>query len=235
MENWLQRTKTLLGEQAVARLQRAHIIIFGLGGVGSFAAEALARCGVGELTIVDADTVSTSNINRQLYALHSTVGQDKTEVAKKRILDINPDCIVHTRTAFYEPDKADEFFNVHYDFCVDAIDTVSAKLSLVEQCKKHNIPIIACMGTGNKLHAELLQISKLSKTNTCPLCRVMRRELKNRGLGDIPVVWSAEEPQHICADDANGRHAPASIAFVPPVAGFLLAEFVVLQLTQTNA
>ena len=216
------------------RLQQAHIIVFGLGGVGSFAAEALARCGVGALTLVDADSISESNINRQLYALHSTVGENKTEAAKKRILDINPDCRVRIVTAFYEADKAAQFFDVQYDFCLDAIDTVSAKISLVEQCKSKNIPLIACMGTGNKLHAEKLQISKLSKTNTCPLCRVMRRELKNRNLGDITVVWSDEEPRSVCVDDANGRHAPASIAFVPPVAGFLLAEHAVLQLTKTD-
>ncbi|MBE6811794.1 MAG: tRNA threonylcarbamoyladenosine dehydratase [Ruminococcaceae bacterium] len=234
MDTWMQRTKTLLGADAVSRLHDAHIIVFGLGGVGSFAAEALARCGVGALTVVDADTVSESNINRQLYALHSTVGENKTEVAKKRILDINPDCNVRILTAFYDADKADAFFDVQYDFCLDAIDTVSSKISLVEQCKKRNIPLISCMGTGNKLHAEKLQISKLSKTNTCPLCRVMRRELKNRNLGDITVVWSDEEPRSLCVDDSNGRHAPASIAFVPPVAGFLLAEYAVLQLTQTK-
>ncbi|MBQ3519788.1 MAG: tRNA threonylcarbamoyladenosine dehydratase [Clostridia bacterium] len=234
MQDWLQRTKTLLGEQAVARLQNAHIAVFGLGGVGSFAAEALARCGVGALTIIDADVISESNINRQLFALHSTVGENKTEVAQKRILDINPDCKVRILTEFYEAAKAEQFFDVQYDFCLDAIDTVSAKISLVEQCKKRNIPLIACMGTGNKLHAEKLQISKLSKTNTCPLCRVMRRELKNRNLGDIPVVWSDEEPRSVCVDDANGRHAPASIAFVPPVAGFLLAEYAVLELIKTD-
>ena len=234
MSSWMQRTKTLLGDDAMLRLQQAHIIVFGLGGVGSFAAEALARCGVGALTLVDADSISESNINRQLYALHSTVGENKTEAAKKRILDINPDCRVRILTAFYEADKAEQFFDVQYDFCLDAIDTVSAKISLVEQCKSKNIPLIACMGTGNKLHAERLQISKLSKTNTCPLCRVMRRELKNRNLGDITVVWSDEEPRSVCVDDANGRHAPASIAFVPPVAGFLLAEHAVLQLTKTD-
>ncbi len=234
MDAWMQRTKMLLGEDAVCRLRNAHVIVFGLGGVGSFAAEALARCGVGALTIVDADSISVSNINRQLYALHSTVGENKTEAAKKRILDINPDCKVRMLTEFYEADKAAQFFDVQYDFCLDAIDTVSAKISLVEQCKNRNIPLIACMGTGNKLHAEKLQISKLSKTNTCPLCRVMRRELKNRKLGDITVVWSDEEPRSVCADDSNGRHAPASIAFVPPVAGFLLAEYAVLQLTQSD-
>lgn len=234
MQDWLQRTKTLLGETSVVRLQNAHIIVFGLGGVGSFATEALARCGVGALTLVDADSIAESNINRQLFALHSTVGVNKTEIAKKRIADINPDCKVRIITDFYEAAKEEAFFDVQYDFCLDAIDTVSAKLSLVEQCKKRNIPLISCMGTGNKLHAEKLQISKLSKTNTCPLCRVMRRELKNRNLGDITVVWSDEEPRSICADDANGRHAPASIAFVPPVAGFLLAEYAVLELTKTD-
>lgn len=234
MDHWLQRTVALLGDSAVEQLKNAHIAVFGLGGVGSFAAEALARCGVGALTLVDADTISESNINRQLYALHSTVGSNKTEAAKARIRDINPECKVRIITDFYEAAKAELFFDVQYDFCLDAIDTVSAKLSLVEQCQTKNIPIISCMGTGNKLHAEKLQISKLSKTQTCPLCRVMRRELKKHNLYDIPVVWSDEEPVHLCVDDANGRHAPASIAFVPPVAGFLLAEYAILQLTKTD-
>lgn len=234
MEDRLKRTRALLGNEAVNRLQNAHVIVFGLGGVGSYAAEALARCGVGKLTVVDADTVSVSNINRQLYALHSTVGKDKTAVAAERIADIAPDCAVNAVTAFYQPENANDFFAEQFDFCIDAIDTVSAKISLAEQCKERNIPIISCMGTGNKLHAERLQISKLSKTHTCPLCRVMRRELKKRSLGDIPVVWSDEEPVHLCVDDANGRHAPASIAFVPPVAGFLLAEYVVLQLAESD-
>lgn len=235
MKDWLQRTEALLGEDAVLRLRQAHVIVFGLGGVGSYAAEALARCGVGKMTLVDADTVSESNINRQLYALLSTVGAEKTAVAAERICQINPACDVIQMPAFYTAENAALFFeNQKYDFCIDAIDTVSSKISLVEQCKQRGIPIISCMGTGNKLHAEQLQISRLSKTNTCPLCRVMRRELKNRNLGDIPVVWSAEEPIHRIVDESNGRHAPASIAFVPPVAGFLLAEYVVLELIKNG-
>lgn len=234
MDHWLQRTISLLGEDAVQKLKSAHVAVFGLGGVGSFAAESLARCGIGKLTVVDADTVSASNINRQLYALQSTVGLEKTAVAAQRIADINPSCRVKPLTAFYTPETADSFFEDTYDFCIDAIDTVSAKISLIEQCQKRNIPLISCMGTGNKLYAEKLQISKLNKTNTCPLCRVMRRELKNRKLHDVAVVWSDEEPVHICADSTNGRHAPASISFVPPVAGFLLAEYAVLQLIKTD-
>lgn len=234
MDSWMQRTKALLGEEAMTRLQNAHIIVFGLGGVGSFAAEALARCGIGALTLVDSACIADSNINRQLFALHSTVGENKTEVAKQRILDINPACKVRVLTEFYDSSKAERFFDVQYDFCLDAIDAVSSKISLVEQCKAKNIPLISCMGTGNKLHAEKLQISRLSNTNTCPLCRVMRRELKNRNLGDICVVWSDEEPRTVCVDESNGRHAPASIAFVPPVAGFLLAEHAVLELIKTD-
>ena len=232
MDIWLQRTVALLGQDAVSILQSSHIAIFGLGGVGSFAAEALARCGVGTITLIDADIISESNINRQLFALQSTVGHLKTEAAAERIKDINPKCIVHVISEFYSEENSKDFFHAKYDFCVDAIDTVSSKISLIKECKERNIPIISCMGTGNKLHAELLQIGRLSKTNTCPLCRVMRRELKNRNLGDIYVVWSQEEPATIVAEDANGRHAPASVAFVPPVAGFLLAEHVVLQLTE---
>ncbi len=232
MDDWLQRTLALIGEGAFERLNQSHVIVFGLGGVGSYAVETLARCGVGKMTIVDADAISVSNINRQLFALHSTVGKLKTQVAAERIADINPLCKVTQLPIFYDSQQADAVFAEKYDFCIDAIDTVSAKIDLVLQCKERDIPIISCMGTGNKLRAEKLQIGKLSKTHTCPLCRVMRRELKNRNLGDIPVVWSDEEPVSLVVDGSNGRHAPASIAFVPPVAGFLLAEYVVLQLIE---
>lgn len=234
MDAWMQRTVALIGERAAERLQQSHIILFGLGGVGSYTAEALARCGVGKLTLVDADTVSVSNINRQLCALHSTVGKPKTQVVAERIADINPQCVVTQLPIFYDAQQAESVFSQKYDFCVDAIDTVSAKIDLVVQCKNRNIPIVSCMGTGNKLHAELLQIGKLSKTHTCPLCRVMRRELKNRNLGDIPVVWSTEESVHLAVDSENGRHAPASIAFVPSVAGFLLAQYVVSEIIETD-
>lgn len=234
MENWLQRTSVLLGEGAVERLRNAHIAVFGLGGVGSFAVEALARCGVGKLTVVDADSISLTNINRQLFATQQTVGMPKTQVAARRITEINPQCAVQPIEAFYGEENASRFFDEPYDFCIDAIDTVSSKISLIKECREREIPIVSCMGTGNKLHAEQLQIGRLSKTHTCPLCRVMRRELKNRNLGDVTVVWSAEEPVRFVADADNGRHAPASISFVPPVAGFLLAEYAVLQLTQDS-
>ena len=234
MEDWLQRTKSLLGEEAVMHLQHTHIAVFGLGGVGSFAAEALARSGVGKLTLVDADTVSVSNINRQLYALQNTVGEYKTSVAARRIQQINPDCQVCEAPLFVEANNIPEVLNGDVSFCIDAIDTVSSKIALIAYCQQKEIPIVCCMGTGNKLHAEGLQIGKLSKTHTCPLCRVMRRELKNRNLKDISVVWSPEEPVHLAVDNANGRHAPASVSFVPPVAGFLLAEHAILQLTENR-
>ena len=235
MENWLQRTEMLIGEDGLRKLEQAHVLVFGLGGVGSFAAEALARAGVGALTIVDNDTLSLSNINRQLYALHSTVGRLKTEVAAERIRDINPACRVTALPLFYTPATAAAFFTEPYAFCVDAIDTVSAKLDLVLQCKKRAIPLVSCMGTGNKLCAELLQIGDIHKTQGCPLCRVMRRELKARGVQELPVVWSPEIPASVTENAGQpGRHAPGSISFVPPVAGFLLAEYAVKTILAAN-
>lgn len=223
MDSIYTRTEMLIGTEAVEKLKKSHVAVFGLGGVGSYTAEALARSGVGALTLIDNDTVAVSNINRQLYALNSTLGEAKTEAARKRIADINPDCRVDTIQGFCLPDNVDEFFTAEYDFVADAIDTVSAKIALAEICEKRNIPLISSMGTGNKLHPELFCISDIYKTDTCPLCRVMRRELKQRGIKKLTVVWSPEPP---VKNEENGR-VPASIAFVPPVSGFLLSSFIV--------
>lgn len=222
----------LIGEEGLERLRSSHVVVFGLGGVGSYTAEALARAGIGELTVVDNDTISISNINRQLYALSSTVGMNKTEVAKKRIEDINPDCKVNIRTEFYLPENADSFFDADYDYIADAIDTVSAKLDLAEQAQKRNIPIIACMGTGNKLDAAQFRVSDISKTSVCPLCRVMRRELKLRNVKKLKVVWSPEIPlkPSESGENINKRAVPASISFVPPAAGMIMAGEIIRDL-----
>ena len=221
----------LLGSEAVEKLKNSHVALFGLGGVGGACAEALVRAGVGELTLFDPDTVSESNVNRQLIAVHSTVGMPKTEACMKRLRDINPNVILHAEPVFYGAENAAQYPFDGYDYVVDAIDTVASKLLLIEKAMENNVPVISCMGTGNKLDPSLLEISDIGKTSVCPLCRVMRRELKKRGISHLNVVYSREEPLKVVADTEHGRHAPGSISFVPPVAGYILASRVVRDLT----
>ena len=231
------RTAQLLGEDGFLRLQQASVAVFGLGGVGSHCVEALARSGVGKLFLIDSDSVAPSNINRQSIALISTIGRKKTEVLKEKIADINPDCQVTLCDSFVLPDNLEEVF-AHFpeklDYIIDAIDTVSAKLALVSYAKENNIPIISSMGTGNKLHPELFKIADINKTNVCPLCRVMRRELKKREISHLKVLYSEEvphTPQTEGEEKSSGRPAPASIAFVPPVAGLIIAGEVIRDLS----
>ena len=217
----------LLGADAMARLRRCHVIVFGLGGVGSYAAECLARSGVGELTLVDQDTISVTNINRQLYALRSTVGQSKAEVAARRCADIDPELRVHPICATYDAAHRDRFFSTHYDYIVDAIDLVSCKLDLIEQARLRRIPILTALGTGNKLDPTLLQVTDISKTSGCPLARVMRRELRARDIRRLKVVYSPEEPaetQQLEAPPPGRRSVPASVAWVPATAGLLMGS-----------
>ena len=233
MNEQFLRTQMILGEDALHKLSKSHVAVIGLGGVGSYAAEALARAGVGELTLLDQDTVSVSNINRQLYALHSTVGQFKAEVAAKRCLDINPGLIVHPLCMTYDVAHRDTFFAAHYDYIVDAIDLVSCKLDLIEQAMARKIPIISALGTGNKLEPQLLEITDIAKTTGCPLARVMRKELRSRGIHHHKVVFSPEpahETQQLEAPSPGRRSVPASVPWVPPVAGFLLSAAVVRDL-----
>ena len=223
----------LLGADAMARLRRCHVIVFGLGGVGSYAAECLARSGVGELTLVDQDTISVTNINRQLYALRSTVGQSKAEVAARRCADIDPELRVHPICATYDAPPRDRFFSTHYDYIVDAIDLVSCKLDLIEQARLRRIPILTALGTGNKLDPTLLQVTDISKTSGCPLARVMRRELRARDIRRLKVVYSPEEPaetQQLEAPPPGRRSVPASVAWVPATAGLLMGSVVVRDL-----
>ena len=233
------RTRLLLGEAAMEKLKNSRVAVFGLGGVGGFVVEALARCGVGKLELVDHDTLSETNINRQILALHSTVGMAKAEAAKLRVLDINPQAEVNARQEFYGPDTAESFDFGSYDYVVDAIDTVTGKLALIAAAKEANVPILCCMGTGNKLDATKFQITDISKTSVCPLARIMRKECAKRGYKDVKVLYSTEDAltPRLTEEDLKeipeGRRAlPGSVAFVPSVAGLLIAGEVVKDLTK---
>ena len=226
------RTEALIGSDKLEKLKGSKVAVFGIGGVGGYVCEGLVRSGVGELHLIDNDTVSETNINRQIVALHSTVGRYKTEVMHERIADINPDCKVVEYRRFYLPENADSFDLSSFDFVVDAVDTVSAKVELAVRTARERVPFIASMGTGNKLHPELLEISDLSKTSVCPLARVMRRELKARGIEHITVLYSPENPIPAVITE-NGRHAPASTAFVPAAAGLMIAAHVVRTIAES--
>ena len=222
------RTALLIGEEGVEKLKKSRVAVFGVGGVGGYVVEALARSGVGALDLIDKDTVSESNINRQIIALHSTVGRLKTEVAAERARDINPEICVRTHNTFYLPETADEFDFSGFDYIVDAIDTVSGKLSLIERANAMKIPVISSMGAGNKLNPILFEVADISKTSVCPLARVMRRELKKRGIEHLKVVYSKEEPlPSPLVDPESGKSIPGSIAFVPSVVGLILAGEVI--------
>lgn len=238
MVNQNSRTELLIGEKGVSRLKGSSVIVFGIGGVGSHCAEALARCGTGKLILVDNDTVSLTNINRQSIAYHSTIGKMKTEIMKDRIRDINPEIQVRTYESFVLPDNLGRILDdeKQVDYIIDAIDTVSAKIALAEESVKRNIPLISSMGTGNKLHPERFEITDLSKTSVCPLCRVMRRELRKKGISHLKVLYSKEMPVDVSGrstgeDIGERRSVPGSISFVPPVAGLLIAGYVVRELT----
>ena len=229
MTDFLERTRAMLGDDAIEKLNKSRIAVFGVGGVGGYAVEALVRSGVGEIDVFDKDKVSVSNINRQIIATHDTVGKPKVEAVKARIKAINPECKVNTHEVFYLPENADNYDFSVYDYIVDAVDTVTAKLEIIRRAKEADIPVISSMGTGNKLDPTRLEVSDISKTTVCPLARVMRRELKSRGINHLKVVYSKEEPQKTAITE-DGRHAPASVAFVPSVAGLIIAGEVIKDL-----
>lgn len=236
MSEQFLRTEMLLGSDAIIKLQNARVAVFGLGGVGGYAVEALARSGVGSLDLIDSDRVFVSNLNRQILATHSTVGMLKVDAARQRVLDINPACVVRTYPIFYTSETADSFDFTQYDYIVDAIDTVTGKLALVERAVAVNKPIICCMGTGNKLDASAFQVADISKTTMCPLARVMRKELGKRGIRHLKVVYSQEEALTPTGWEEEAaalgkRQIPGSVAFVPGAAGLLLAGEVVRDLT----
>ena len=237
MNEQFLRTAMLLGEEAVEKLQNARVAVFGIGGVGGYTVEALARAGIGSIDVIDSDTVSRSNINRQLLATHSTVGMPKVEAARLRILDINPDCVVRTYEVFYTPETAGQFDFADYDYIVDAIDTVTGKLALVERATAANTPIICCMGTGNKLDASAFQVADISKTTMCPLARIMRKELGKRGIKHLKVVYSQEEALTPTGWEEEAaalgkRQIPGSVSFVPGAAGLILAGEVIKDIAQ---
>ena len=226
------RTALLLGDEAMEKLKNAKVAVFGLGGVGGYVVEALARSGVGALDLIDHDTVSLTNINRQLLALHSTVGMSKAEAARRRVLDINPEIKAVTHEKFYGPDTAQEFDFTQYDYIVDAIDTVTAKLALIDRAKAVGTPILCCLGTGNKLDPTKFRITDISKTSVCPLARVMRKECAKRGYKGVKVLFSTEDPIPSKLESTEelpeGRRSlPGSVAFVPSVAGLMIAGEVI--------
>ena len=236
MSDTFFRTEMLLGEEAMQKLKNSKVLIFGLGGVGSSAALAIARCGVGKMVIVDNDTVNETNINRQAIAFHSTIGRPKTEVTKEFILDINPEAEVTMHQTFILPDNLESVVDEDVDYIIDAIDTVSAKIAIAELAERKDIPLISCMGTGNKLDPFAFKIADISKTQMCPLCKVMRKELKNRGIGKLKVLYSEEVPltpkKEVPQEETgNRRGTPGSISFVPPTAGLMLAAEVIKELT----
>ncbi len=229
------REELLIGKAGLEKLRQARVAVFGIGGVGSYVVEALARSGVGALDLFDSDTVALSNINRQLIALESTLGRPKVEAAKERVLQINPACRVEARQLFFTPESAGEVGFSQYDYVADAIDTVTGKLELIRRCREAGVPVISCMGTGNKLDPTAFRVTAIEKTSGCPLARVMRRELKKRGITGVKAVWSPEEPLAPAPspDDQKGTAGsptPGSMAFVPSAAGLILAGEIVKDL-----
>ncbi len=226
MENQYTRTVAVLGEAAIEKLKNCHVAVFGVGGVGSYAVEALARAGVGKIDLIDNDTFNMTNINRQLYATDKTIGEYKVDIARERILDINPDCVVTTHKMFYLPENSHELDLSQYDYIVDAIDTVSAKIELIVRADKCGTKIISSMGTGNKLRADLFEVADIYKTSVCPLAKIMRTRLKKEGIKKLKVVYSKEEPIK------NADNIIGSVPFVPSVAGLIIAGEVVKDLVK---
>lgn len=229
MENQFQRTELLLGQKAMEKLRLSRVAVFGIGGVGGHVAEALVRSGVGAMDLIDDDTVSITNLNRQIIALHSTLGRYKVDVMEERILDINPECRVNTHKCFYLPETRERFDFRQYDYIVDAVDTVTAKIQLVLEAEACGTPVISSMGAGNKFHPARFEVADLYQTSVCPLAKVMRRELKKRGVKKLKVVYSREEAMRPQIPE-GGKPVPGSLSFVPSAAGLILASEVVQDL-----
>ncbi|MCI9974970.1 tRNA cyclic N6-threonylcarbamoyladenosine(37) synthase TcdA [Clostridioides difficile] len=231
--NFTTRTSFLVGDDGIEKLKSSNVIVFGVGGVGSFTVEALARAGVGNLTIVDFDDVDITNINRQIPALHSTVGKYKVDVMEDRILDINPNINIKKIRSLYNKDTSDEILTERYDYVVDAIDMVSSKIHLIETCEKKGLKIISSMGMGNKLDPTKIVVTDIHKTSTCPLAKVMRKELRDRGIKKLKVVYSTEQPIELKKKVMNGRKVtPGSVSFVPSVGGLIIASVIVNELLE---
>jgi tRNA A37 threonylcarbamoyladenosine dehydratase len=231
MENQFSRTELLIGKKGVEKLKKSEVAVFGIGGVGSFASEALVRSGLGSIVLVDYDIIDVSNLNRQIHATSKTIGLPKVEVMKNRLLEINPSLNINIVNECYTDENKYELLDSRYDYIVDAIDMISSKISLIENSKALNIPIISCMGAGNKLNPTMFQVGDIYKTDTCPLAKVMRKELRKKGIKDLKVVWSKEKPIKINLEKDNIRKAvPGSISFVPSVAGLIIASEVIKDL-----
>ena len=222
-EAWSARTALLIEEKGIERLSATRVAVFGVGGVGGYVVEALVRAGVGALDLFDPDTVSVTNLNRQIIALHSTVGQYKTDVAAARARDINPDVKIEARHMLYLPENADEVDLSAYDYVVDAVDTVAAKMELIRRSKAAGVPILSCMGTGNKTDPTRFRVSEIEKTSVCPLARTVRALCRKEGIKKVKVLWSSEPPIRVTVPAEHGRHAPGSISFVPAAAGLMIA------------
>lgn len=225
MSEQFERTKMLLGEEGMARLKNARVAVFGVGGVGGYAVEALVRSGIGTIDIFDNDTVSVTNLNRQIIATHDTIGRSKVDVMKKRALSINPNAVINAHNCFYMPDTADEYDFSVYDYIIDAIDTVTGKLEIIIRANEADVRVISCMGAGNKLDPTRFEVADIYKTSVCPLARTMRYELRKRGIKKLKVVYSTEEAVK------KGDRVPASVAFVPSVAGMIAAGEVIKDLS----
>ena len=238
MENQFERLELLIGSEAIDKLKNSKVAIFGVGGVGGYVTEALARSGVGSFVLVDNDVVSVTNLNRQIIALHSTVGRSKVEVMAERIRDINPDAKVELKQCFFLPETAGEFDFSSYDYVADAVDTIAAKVEIISKAKEAGVPVISSMGAGGKLNPSMFEVADISKTSVCPLAKAMRRELRLKGIKDVKVVYSKEEPiRNIvggAADPESGRHVPGSSAFTPSVAGLIMASEIIKDLSGIN-
>ena len=232
-ENIFLRTEMLFGSTAMEKLKKSSVLIFGIGGVGGHCAEAIVRSGIGSITLVDKDTVDITNVNRQIFATLDTVGMDKTDAAYKRLKSINPDCDIKIQKLFYLPETANEIDFSKYDYVVDAVDTVTAKIEIAVNAKENNVPLISSMGTGNKLNPAELKVADLYKTEVCPLARIIRRELKKRGVEKLKVVYSEEKP-YVNKTSEDGKPVPASNAFVPATAGLIIASEVIKDLISFN-
>ena len=231
---WYERTELLLGSGAYETLSSKRVAVFGVGGVGGYTVEALARAGVGTLDLIDSDCVCLSNINRQIIATRKTLGMLKVDAAAERCRDINPDIKVNTYPVFFLPENAEDFDFSKYDYVVDAVDTVSAKIGIAQKAKELGVPAISSMGAGNKLHPEFLEVADIYETSVCPLARVMRRELKKRGINSLKVVYSKEPPAETNAPVENGKKIPGSVSFVPSAAGLIIAGEVIKDLLGIN-
>lgn len=234
MDSQFDREELILGQAALQKLQQSHVAIFGIGGVGGYAAEALARAGIGALDLIDNDTVALSNLNRQIIATHRTIGQYKVDVMAERIKDINPDCKINAFKTFFLPENNADFDFAQYDYVIDAIDTVSGKIGLVVAANAVDVPIISAMGAGNKLDPTAFEVADIYKTSTCPLAHVMRKELRKRGIKKLKVVYSKEPPlkpeENIVSESSARRSTPGSVSFVPPVVGLIMAGEVIKDL-----